>query len=345
MHIFIDTTALYSDPFWKQNYHKQLIEAAIDHRVTILISDVVLRELRINLEKQLDKEYSSIISSNATIRKLTRIHDELVLPEKDKFLKDFDRFYNYLFDQRNIIKLAADKDNFEEILERAINKKKPFSESRSEFKDAVIWVTYFKFAKANSIINCHLITNNIKDFYDTSDKLHKDLLDDYDKFTLHKSINEFYKLKVEEIDKPIREFQKWIKDQNLDEDYIYELLYNNETDKVFEEVTRRYNHIDPSHIVEEKGSGGLLGGYVEVDAVEWQACKKLVVDIVKDYAIISGELIISVTLELFGYNSVRDPGDEKFPYFTSIDMELTVDFNFVYDKDDYPKNFEVTRIS
>ncbi len=344
MDIFIDTSVVYTDPFWKRNFPGQLLEAAKDGRVRVYIADVVLRELKRNFEKQLDKEFSAINSANSNIKKLSRRHQDIPAPTKDKYLEDFDNFYEELFKNKNVIKLPTDQSMFNDLLDRAIERKKPFTDNRSEFKDAVIWTTYFKYAKEKGLTNCHLLSSNKKDFTDNDGKLHPELKNDYDKFEVHITIDDFYKANKETIDKPLIEFQQWIDKQSINDKYVFDLLFNNETDKVYDEVRRKFENADPSPFVEDRESGNVFGGYVDVDEVEWYDCDDIEIDVIKDYAIISGKLNLNATLELYSYNSVRDPGDDKFPYYGSADRELNVYFNFIFDKDETPKSFEVRHV-
>ena len=64
MNIFLDTSVIYSDPFWKENFSSQLLEVSADKRVNIFISEVVLKELQHNFEKILIK--NSLILENQT---------------------------------------------------------------------------------------------------------------------------------------------------------------------------------------------------------------------------------------------------------------------------------------
>lgn len=344
MDIFIDTSVIYTDPFWKRNYPGQLLEAAKDSRANIYLADVVLRELRHNFEKQLDKEFSAINSADINIGKISYNHQNFTIPSKDKYLEDFDQYYEELFKNKIIIKLPTDERMFNDILDRAIERKKPFTDNRSEFKDAVIWTTYFMYAKEKGLRNCYLLSNNKKDFTDNDGKLHPELKNDYDKFEVHITIDEFYKANKLAIDKPLIEFQNWIDKQAISEKYVFDLLFNNVTSKVYDEVSRQFENADPSSFVDDREVGSVSGGYVNIEEIIWNNCGDIEIDVIKDYAIISGRLKLNVTLELYSYNSGRDPGDVKFPYYGSADREVSVYFNFIFDKDETPNSFEVTDV-
>lgn len=344
MDIFIDTSVVYTDPFWKRNIPGRILKAAMDGRINIYIANVVIRELRHNFEKQLDKEFTSVISSNSNIKKLSRKHIDIIVPTKEQYLNDFDNFYNDHCKLKNIVELPTEKNILEELLERAIKRKKPFNDNRSEFKDAVIWTTYFKYAKSKGLTDCHLLTNNKKDFTDNEGNLHQELGNDYDKFTVHLTFDDFYKAKKDYFEKPIFEFQEWINQKKLDENVVFDLLGDNEVDKVYSEVQSRFENIDPSNFVSERETINVLGGYVDIGEVEWRECDDIEVDVIGEQAIISGILLLRVSLELYGYNSVRDLGNEKFPHYSSVDQDVKVFFNFLFDRDQVPKNFEVTDV-
>ncbi len=344
MDIFIDTSVIYTDPFWKRNFPGQLLEAAKDERVRVYIADIVLRELKQNFINQLDKEFLSINSANNNIKKITCRHQDIPTPNIKKYIEDFDKYYEELFKNKNVIMLSTDASMFYDILDRAIEGKKPFTANRSEFKDAVIWSVYFKYAKENKLLKCYFHSNNKKDFTDSDGNLHPELKKDYNKFNLYLTIDEFYKSNKHIIDKPLIHFKKWLENQIIDNDYVFQLLYENENQKVVEAIKRKFELTDPSHLFDYRKFVNIFGGHVVIDEVTWNDCENIEVDIVKDYAIISGVLLLEVSLDLYNYNSARDPGEEAFPYYGSTNCDVKLYFNFLFNTDERPLNFEVTEI-
>lgn len=345
MNIFIDTSVVYTDPFWKRNFASEILNSAKDEKLTIYISDVVIRELRVNLKKQLNKEITSLKNSYLSIRKITLEENKSELPKLEDYLKEFDEFNTKLFENKNIIELKYSSEDFEEILERAIQRKKPFTDNRSELKDAVIWMTYSKFAKDNGLDNCYLLTNNVKDFCDNNDKnkLHSELAKDYDKFKVNLTLEEFYRQNKDTIEDPNYQFTEWLLKQNLDSNSVVEMLFENVTDNVANEIDRKVENIDPSSFSDENFYIP-LGGYTEVESYDWGGISDLQTEIVDDYAIISGVLDVSTDINIYGYNSVRDKGDEKFPYLGDKNLSWEVLFNFVFDKENGMTDFEITDV-
>ncbi len=206
-------------------------------------------------------------------------------------------------------------------------------------------MTYYKYAKENQLDECHLLTNNVKDFTASENKkeLHNELKKDYGKFSIHLTLNDFYKENKEYIDKPILEFTNWINKENINEEYVFDLLFQSEHQSVYDEIRRKFENIDPSNFSDEDFFVP-LGGYIDVGEIEWYSCEDIDIDIIKDYSIISGTLHLNAELEFYGYNSVRDTGDEKFPYCGSKEAEVKVLFNFVFSKTEKIENFEITDV-
>jgi hypothetical protein len=344
MDIFIDTSVIYTDPFWKRNFSRQLLTAARDKQLNIFIADLVISELKYNFEKQLDVEFGAIVKANNSIKKISRRHSDIITPTKDQYLQDFDNFYKELFKTPNIKALTSDKDIFPELIERAVARQKPFTDSRSEFKDAVIWTTYYKYAKSKVLTDCHLLTTNKKDFTDKEGNLHNELRKDYDKFTIHLTVDEFYKAKIDVIEKPIKEFKEWIGTKTIDEKFVYSLLGDNEKDKVFSEVQNKFENLDPSYFLDGRESAYVLGGISELISLAWYDCRDIEVDIIGDHAIISGVLRVEADLYLNSHNSSRDLADKNYPYYKNFSKPANVYFNFIYDKEEKPKNFDVIEI-
>ncbi|MNQ83489.1 hypothetical protein D3C85_985710 [compost metagenome] len=86
-----------------------------------------------------------------------------------------------------------------------------------------------------------------------------------------------------------------------------------------------------------------MGGYTEVEELSWGNCTQIEVEVLEENAIISGILEISAEIYGYGYNSARDPGDEKFPFLGSNEIHFKIYFNFLIDEEDV-HDFEITDI-
>ncbi|MFM2225221.1 MAG: hypothetical protein RJA07_1423 [Bacteroidota bacterium] len=350
MNIFLDTSVLYSDPFWKENFTSQLLEVSADKRINIFISEVVLQELRHNFEKNIDKEFFDIRKSNSNLKKTLLRFKQFEIPNKDECLLDFDNFYSHLQKYKNVQILNLNNDFLPIVLERAVKRKKPFTEKKTELKDALIWLTYSTYVNQNNLDNCIFITENSNDFCDVDKmknkvfELHPELLLDSDKFKLHLSIKDFYKANSDWLDKPKLEFKTWFDSQNIDDVYVFDLLWGSKIDKVNDEITHHIDSINPRDIFEDSHLIS-MGGYIQVGEVIWDSCSNIESEIVGDYAIISGTLTVNTEVQGYGYNSARDPGDEKFPFVGEENIDVDLDFSFTLDINGSLDNFEILNVT
>jgi len=349
MNIFIDTSVLFSDPFWKENFSSQLMNIARDGRVKIYLSEVVLKELRHNFEKNLDKDLFDLRRINSSLKKNLRKFKQIEIIDKIDCLADFDRFYEDLQKYKNIQVLKCKDEFLQTVLTRAIKREKPFTEKKTELKDTLIWLTYSDFVNEHQLENCILLTANCNDFCDLDllkqkkFELHPDLKKDCDNFSVYVTIKDFYKAHSVWLDKPKIEFKQWIDQENIDEKYVFDLLWEHEGESISSDIHSHIVRIEPYQLFEDSHLV-LMGGYLDSGDIEWYECKDIEIEIVSDYAIISGVMVIYTEIQGYGYNSDRDPGDEKYPYVGEKSVELDMIFNFTLNKEGKPENFEITDI-
>ena len=349
MNIFIDTSILYSNPLWKGVYYSRVLEVSKNKRAKILISRIVLKELRYNFEKKIQKELSDVKKSNTFFKDNLTKFQEFEIPNKESCLSDFDKFYDDLESSFNINILEYSEDLLNPILERAIKREKPFSEKKTELKDAIIWLTYSKYVNNNNLEDCFFLTENCNDFCDFAKlkegifELHKDLKKDCDKFTIFTKFQDFYQSNSKYFDQPEREFEKWFQSIDLSDEYIFNLISNTRFDIITSKVFDLGNRINPDQIFEESHLI-TFGGYIQIVAATWQRCEDIAAEIVSDYAIISGNLIFQTIVVGYGYNTDRDHGEEKYPVVGEENVGLKISFNFTLKKDGIPNNFEITDI-
>jgi predicted nucleic acid-binding protein len=59
MNIFIDTSVLYKDPFWRSNFYSELLDIVKEREVNLYLSNVVVLEIERNYGKIIDEEIFS----------------------------------------------------------------------------------------------------------------------------------------------------------------------------------------------------------------------------------------------------------------------------------------------
>ena len=346
MNIFIDTSIIYSDPFWKRNFSSQLLDVSSQDRVKIFLSEVVLKELRHNFEKSLDKEIFDLRGSNSNLRKLLRRFKPFDLPDKEQCISDFDKFYEDIQTYKNVEILPCKEEFLHRVLDMSINRKKPFTEKKTELKDALIWLTYSNYVKQNNLQECFFLTENSTDFCNIEKlknkeyELHPDLLKECDRFNIFLSIKDFYTANSSFLDGPKNDLQEWIESENIDDDYVFDLIIYHKEEKIRTEVSDCLGRIDPTTIFDD-GEFVVMGGYLDIGEIEWYKCTDTGYQILDDCALISGILLVSVGIEAHGYNSDIYSDQEQYPFIGNTTIDVNVTFTFTLKKDRKPENFEI----
>lgn len=350
MNIFVDTSILFTDPFLNEIFKKEILTACKQNRLNIYISEVVIKELLFNYEKNLDKIIIDIKNINTNSSKLIPNFEKLEVPEKQNIIKQLEDFFIELSKLKSFHILPIHNDFLPLVLEKAIKRLKPFTEKKTELKDALIWLTYVKHINDNNLENSYLLTQNVNDFgvkqTDETFIIHPELQKECEKITLvnnFKEIHKIYKTYIEEQDEKTKQkFLSWIEKENIDENYVQNLLWNNYIDKISDNISNYIDKIDLDRYFEESHLIS-MGGYVDINGFSWNNCSDIELEILEENAIVSGILEVSGEIEAYGYNSARDPGDEKFPFLGSNNADFKVYFNFLIDEDDV-HDFEITDI-
>jgi predicted nucleic acid-binding protein len=67
MNIFIDTSVIYKDPFWKGNFFSELIDIVKEKEIGLYISEVVLMEIERNYGKIVDQQIFQLSKAHSEI--------------------------------------------------------------------------------------------------------------------------------------------------------------------------------------------------------------------------------------------------------------------------------------
>lgn len=178
MHLFLDTTVFYDDPFLQKPHMKNLLNIFKQHDFKVYVSSVVLMETRHHYEEKVRENINSFNKSLKYLEDKHIGHSKGVFQDVEREIeycrKRFDRHYT---NSEQINVLEYDKNLLPELVNRSIYRIKPFTEKKQEFRDAIIWLTYAHYAEENSLENCLFITNNSTDYL-YKKELHKDLQKD-----------------------------------------------------------------------------------------------------------------------------------------------------------------------
>ncbi|MBX9781360.1 MAG: PIN domain-containing protein [Chitinophagaceae bacterium] len=211
MEIIIDTNILFDDKQLKGQKLHRLTNKVKENHDTVYLPLVVIKETKNKFREELEASQKKLTANITHIKRNTGVdlpnplNDSLI----EKMISDFNKSFDHQMKSLGIKKIQLTKDGHDELLEKAVLKKKPFSENGTGYRDALIWIAVRelaeKYAGHPSISNHKivLITANWRDFCAS------------DKFDLHPDLIE--ELKGYDID-PLT--VKIVKDLDVIEDYL-----------------------------------------------------------------------------------------------------------------------------
>lgn len=335
MNIFIDTCILHGDYFFHNKSNRQLFDYMKEGLINIYMSDIVLKELRRHYELELERISIEIEKAKKDANRLKFNIKVESIDIKDMLVR-FDENYTSLASSTNFKILHYSTDMLHGIVENAILKKTPFfTEKKSEFKDNLIWKTYSEFVEKNELDNCFFLTNNVTDFCDADNysSVHKNLLQDTQRFTIYKSATEFLAEKSGLIEIPKIEFKKYIDGLEIDDDYVKRQLQDYFMDIIEEEIAIRIvTETDYSLYLQHNDDlvDGIRSHYFDIDF-----CEDIKIKILNQRALISGTFYCVADFNLSKYNF-----DPECPE----QLIVTVEFNYDLLEDEQCDDLEITAI-
>lgn len=346
MNVFIDTTLTHEDPFFQTVTNKTLLKLVEELGGTLYLSNVVIEETKENLRKNLLKEIRSISKSTLKFNRLALSKIEINFDDNvENYVQELEKFYNELEKSGLLEIVEYENDILPEIINRAIKRKKPFSENKNEFRDAIIWLTYAKKINDNSLEDSFLITNNILDFY-SSEKtgLHPDLQKDCSCVQLVKTAKEIIESKDGRISELVADIQTkqllldWIEKNPIDDDFLCQLLTSNCEDNIGEFIE---NHLLEGNL---PMNSTFFGEYLEIDSFFIVEVKNTFYEIINEEIYVSGIVVVEAYADVMAYNSVRDPGDEMHYKTDSTNVKLELEFSLTHKGEEGLESFEITGI-
>ena len=339
MNIFLDTTLLFQDPFLKNNSNKLLLRLVERSNGKIYVSSVVLDEAKEHLRKNVEKAHKDIEKALNEIGKICKTKIELTQGvDINKISKEFDEFFISL-QEKNLVNLVVPDNEFlPDLINRAIKRRKPFSETKSEFRDAVIWLSYANKINVNRLSQNYFITNNISDFYDT-DKIciHPELGKDCN-FPVkmakqaNEVLNDFGGMIIEAVENEQLRLNLLNSDELITEvhseySYIVEGFFENFVYAKYYSLYTRHDYFDNVELI----------GF-EVKSIDRIELSKSENDI---YAY--GEMTIKVDIGLLKFNEETDSMD-RFILADSIYSMVSVRFSLLLDNEEKNENFEIIEV-
>lgn len=174
MRVFLDTTVFYNNYFLDSFPGRMLLDYAEETGQPVCISSIVLAEARHNLEKLLTEVDNNNRRAEKALR--NRLSYSSV---KQKVLDEYDQRYRQLVNIGAVEILEPNNEFLPEVVRRAIHRKKPFTEAKTEFRDCIIWLTYAAYANSEGEDDYVFITANTTDYLDSKKQnIHPDLRSD-----------------------------------------------------------------------------------------------------------------------------------------------------------------------
>lgn len=177
--ILLDTTALWTDP-WLESADIRALLTLHRHGVQVLISNVVLLEH----ERHVREEIKACIKTTLrTLGKLSRLTG-LTLPSPVHAIDADDAAKHYAQEMRRRLEaagaiiMAIPGVSHEELVNRAIERKKPFADAGRGYRDALIWYSAMAVIDkmdAGDVVQLICVTNNTDDFGGEKGLIHQDL--------------------------------------------------------------------------------------------------------------------------------------------------------------------------
>ena len=182
MMIFIDSNILCA------NYYMQGTSFEIIKKVgTIVIGEVVFDEVMNKYREHLTDQLQKIQKDVDGINRLFPKDKAVLFPEinRDLACEQYKEFLE-MFIIESGLSIPEDYPNelsHKEIVERELQRKKPFKSNGAGYRDYLVWRTALNTARSYSSEELHFITENTQDFSDTKNKavLHPDLQQDLNK--------------------------------------------------------------------------------------------------------------------------------------------------------------------
>ncbi|MEY8758956.1 PIN domain-containing protein [Chryseobacterium tongliaoense] len=343
MNIFLDSNILYHDYFFENKSNRKLLEYCKEGLINLYMAEIVKLELRRQFMKEIEEINTEIKRIKKDASRL-RIENEPAIIPIDAQLKKFDDFYKKLPQNENYQILPYSNDFLPDIINRAVYRKKPFTEEKSELKDALIWKTYYEFVETNVMSNCILLTDNTSDFCSKKDssKIHSELLADTNRFTVINKSFEFVKLHGPHLESPENKFQIYFNTIEINEEFVITILIENFKKLIESSIHKKIDTMHPSDILSNEYifDGQLVGHGCEI-----LDCDFIEYEVIGDRALISGTVFAAAEVEVWQYNPARDPGEDRYSTIAERDVVFRIQFNFDMRMEEAYSDFEITDIN
>lgn len=229
--IVFDTNILH-DVYWFTQPKWQLILSVIEllpYELSIprVVYDEILAHYKKSLESKIQNYNKSLKDINNIVQKSNQINQITI--DIDVNYNEYKRAFDAISYHPKIEIQDYPNVNHQDIIDRAILRRKPFKPNGSGYRDTLIWESVKNLLNENKEII--FITNNSKDFLDESkidiDKDLKDELTDNLSITVYKNLEEFeekeLKSQYKQLDDLIEQIKQGTQNGLTSDDLLFEL--------------------------------------------------------------------------------------------------------------------------
>lgn len=339
MNFFLDSTFFHNgkDAFQNNKYNEEFMRICRQQGFSIYISEVVLQEVKRQSSIFIKSQLDSIRKGIGAVNQIPEMNISVSIPTLENAMNAFDEHYKKLQDEGNIHIVPYSNDFLPELIHRSIYRIKPFTESKQEFRDAIIWFSYAKIAEEEQLDNCYLISGNSSDYLDKKGEIFKELSEKSNRFTVFKDIYALLEQSFMEEFKAAHEMLGELKQKEWNSEQILEFL---------NEETTMQKILD--FIVDD----GEALRYIDIDLYNMSQDKETTYDVgliplnpkIKNVDYIDKEFLINGQFEVhmeFDINQ-KDEKHEKED-FNNKKIEVIIFFDATYDLNlDRLENIEIS---
>jgi len=220
MILFIDTNIFFNNWYLDNANFKYLFNYLENTNSNLYIPELICSEVDGKFNYEFSKIKSQLNDNLKRINSFSR--EEILVSQKSLNI-------NYSFKKQlekatdKIIFISYDDVPNKVLVERAVNRVRPFKDEDKGFRDSLIWLSFLGYLKKNNLHGkVAFINNNPTDFYDNERKgLHADLISDLKKLSIENEFSIYHSIK-EFINKHVDKEHNTYNPNQILEEFIYE---------------------------------------------------------------------------------------------------------------------------
>lgn len=332
-YIILDTNIIYNDFFFSDKEIRIISRLVTSLDIRLCLPMVIFNETINKYRNQLSMEINKLSTTVSNLQKKLNILTNYDNIDIEQNVKSYEIFLQKMFKKTNRI-LNYPIVSHEELVEKAILRKKPFKENGSGYRDALIWKNIIDILKTGDQV--FFVTKNKKDFFDNT-SLHSDLLAELSQnnilpsdFSIYEDVKSLFDDKI----KPQLQIIDTIR-----ESFLQNTLDGVDTDELFEELNKNISSLSIGDMLPDsydKGSYHIkyhtlsIGDVDDVWLLDDSDCYinyyyNSVVDV--EYYVDKNELYLKDKYEY----EVEDADWNESVALVSISLDLKIAASLIYD--------------